>query len=54
MARRQLGKLAEARADLEQALQLSMDNGIIKAELDAVILAQKLKSQPNVSQPFDS
>ncbi|KAH8547883.1 hypothetical protein BGW37DRAFT_509078 [Umbelopsis sp. PMI_123] len=54
MARRQLGKLAEARADLEQALQLSMDNGIIKAELDAVILAQKLKSQPNQTASLPS
>jgi hypothetical protein len=51
MARRQLGKLAEARTDLEQALKLSTDNGTIKAELDAVILAQKnSQRQPNVSR----
>lgn len=51
MARRRLGKLAEARTDLEQALKLSTDNGTIKAELDAVILAQKnSQRQPNVSR----
>lgn len=43
MARRQLGKLAEAKADLEESLSLASDNGTIKAELDAVTLALKSK-----------
>ncbi|KAI8583204.1 hypothetical protein K450DRAFT_224703 [Umbelopsis ramanniana AG] len=55
MARRQLGKLSEARTDLEQALKLSTDNGTIKAELDAVILAQtNLKIQPNAAKSSPS
>ncbi|GAB5587364.1 hypothetical protein Unana1_02264 [Umbelopsis nana] len=45
MARRQLGKLAEAKADLEESLSLASDNGTIKAELDAVTLALKSKTE---------
>ncbi|KAJ2963028.1 hypothetical protein NQZ79_g2012 [Umbelopsis isabellina] len=41
IARKQLGKLAEARADLTLALSLSPQDSGIKAELDAVSLAEE-------------
>jgi regulator of sirC expression with transglutaminase-like and TPR domain len=53
IARRQLDKLAEARADLTLSLSLSPQDSSIKAELEAVRLAeQQRQAIPKVSCPI--
>lgn len=53
IARKQLGKLTEARADLTLALGLSPQDSGIKAELDAVRLEEaQQQSIPKVSCPI--
>jgi Flp pilus assembly protein TadD len=45
IARRHLGKLEEARADLELLLDLSPNDPSIQAELNAVIKAEQLQAK---------